>query len=842
MGTNKISRFFTHPSTEHVFLVALLLATAIAFGTNLFNFPYYENDEGTYYSQAWSLYTQGQLAPYTYWYDHTPFGWIQIGLWSVLTGGFFNFGFSLNSGRSLMLVIQILNTLLIYSITKRLTNSKIFSFIAAVTFSLSPLGIFLQRRILLDNLASLWLLASTYILLRYENNLFTLLLAGITFGFAVLSKESAIVFGPILLYFTYTIAHRHHRTHAAVLWSTAVASLICIYLSYALLKGEFFPAFFLPWDQQPHVSLLETLFFQTQRGGGDLTSTESDLMRHFHNTWSLNDPLLIYAGLFAFCSNLILGIRNLYARVLSLATLSYLLFLARGGIVLDFYIIPVLPFLVFNLIYLIWIIQQYFLALFRKSAWRIAIRIAPAILFLFPIIQFINLKDAIGFEKFSLYNSNQTKPQLEAIDWIQQNLHPSDVILFDNYAYLELKANRPHQTIFPNAEWYIKVDTDNQVRARIDEDSTNIDYLAITPQIENDIKNFAAGLPIVEQAYNNSREIHTFYNDRWSVKLMGQMTPRRITTSGYRSLIKKFTASGDLTWHRKSYKNYVYLLHIAIAKDQRSDFEQLLQNFNQQYATHEQYHTDAAKLLLLAAQKWADQDAHQIALSHINTIKQTLTTWRGYTLPFTTTEPTNAVISLVDLDVAAYEQFFRTTNDNTWRKVKNDTYRILDFCMLETKSQLPASTCDLEKYTAAPLTAKFYYPVFDTNTAQIFDHIAHDLVLYESPQAKVFLNLYPFLYQEWMRSYHLSDTYGLDTRSLSDSESIPTYQAMLPIINYIDPQKAKELYDLEFKDQFKQDQIQTWWGTDPDNLDTILHSIYATLFMGDLLPSSPKQP
>lgn len=835
MATNKISRFFTHPITERVFLTTILLTAAIAFGTNLFNFPYFENDEGTYYSQAWSLYTNGQLAPYTYWYDHAPFGWIQIGLWSVLTGGFSNFGFSLNSGRIFMLTIQVLNTFLIYIITKRLTNSKMFSGIAAIMFALSPLGIFLQRRILLDNLASLWLLVSTYILLRYENNLFTLVLSGITFGFAVLSKESAIVFGPAMLYFTATIAHRHHRIHATVLWATAVGSLVCIYFSYALFKGELFPPYILPWDQQPHVSLLGTLLFQSQRGGGSITDlTESDFWLHFRNTWALNDPLLLYAGIIALCSNLILGIRNLHARILSIATLCYLAFLSRGGIVLDFYIIPLLPFLVFNLIYLIWITQQYLLELFRKSPLQVAFRVAPAIACIIPILQFINLKDAIGIEKFSLYNSNQTKPQLEAIEWIKTNLYPEDVILFDNYAHLELKA-APDQNIFPYSEWYIKVDTDNQVRDRINGDYTNIDYLAITPQIENDIKNFSTGLPIVEQAYNNAQEIHTFYNDRWSVKIMGLMTPQRITTSGYRSLMKKFTNQGMLTWHRQEYKHYILLLKIAIAKDQRSDFDHILSNYTTIHNANPKFNLDTAQILLLASQKWSDETLTQSALTYIEKVKNSLIEWEGYTLPFSKTASTNAVISLIDLNVATYEQFLRTTQDDIWRKVKNDSYRIIDFCMQETRSQLPASTCDLEQYSDDPLTAKFYYPVFDTNSAQIFDHISHDLVWFESPQAKVFLNLYPFLHQEWMHSYHLSEMYRTDTSSLSGSESIPTYQAIFPVIQYINPEKAQELYDLEFKNQFKQDQIQTWWGTDPDNLDTILHSMYTTLYFEGLL-------
>ena len=55
--------------------VLLLIAVAgIAHGVNMGNFPYYEDDEGTYVSQAWSVLREGQLAPYYYIYDHPPAG------------------------------------------------------------------------------------------------------------------------------------------------------------------------------------------------------------------------------------------------------------------------------------------------------------------------------------------------------------------------------------------------------------------------------------------------------------------------------------------------------------------------------------------------------------------------------------------------------------------------------------------------------------------------------------------------------------------------------------------------------------------------------------------------
>jgi hypothetical protein len=95
---------------EIIIVLLLLLISGLSHSINMFGFPYYENDEGNYMAQAWSILHHGELAPYTYWYDHAPFGWILIAFWVKLTGGFFTFGPSVNSGRVLMLLLHLATT------------------------------------------------------------------------------------------------------------------------------------------------------------------------------------------------------------------------------------------------------------------------------------------------------------------------------------------------------------------------------------------------------------------------------------------------------------------------------------------------------------------------------------------------------------------------------------------------------------------------------------------------------------------------------------------------------------------------------------------------------------
>ena len=115
-------------------ILGLLIFSGIAHGYNMFHYPYYENDEGTYMSQSWSLITKGKLAPYTYWYDHAPAGWVLIAIWNIITGGFFTFGASVNSGRVLMLVLHLFSTAFLYLITKKLSGKSVAGTIAVVFF------------------------------------------------------------------------------------------------------------------------------------------------------------------------------------------------------------------------------------------------------------------------------------------------------------------------------------------------------------------------------------------------------------------------------------------------------------------------------------------------------------------------------------------------------------------------------------------------------------------------------------------------------------------------------------------------------------------------------------
>src|SRR5439155_21663224 len=130
---------------------------------NMFNYPRYELDEGTYMSNAWAT-LHHHVTPYAYGYGHPPLGWIQIAIWVQLTGGFFTFGNALNTGRVLMLFYALGCSLLVYLIVRHISGSRSAGLLAMVICSLSPLSITYQRQVFLDNIGIFWFLLSLYLL------------------------------------------------------------------------------------------------------------------------------------------------------------------------------------------------------------------------------------------------------------------------------------------------------------------------------------------------------------------------------------------------------------------------------------------------------------------------------------------------------------------------------------------------------------------------------------------------------------------------------------------------------------------------------------------------------
>src|SRR5258707_3115751 len=330
---------------ETILVFVGLVASFAAHAINLFNYPHYEQDEGTYLMYAWAV-THGSITNYPYGYGHPPLAWIQLAAWVKLTGGFSTFGTAINSGRVLVLLFAVASAFLVYQIARRLAASLSASLLALAIFSFSPLSITFQRELLLDNFSTFWFLLSLYLLVASKSRLFYLVSAALCFGLALLSKEVMLVFLPVMIYVVWLHTTRFQRRFALAVFIYSVLAVGSTFVLMAALKGELFPySWHLPWDHHPHLSLIDTYITQTQRGQSQGSITLS------WETWVTGDPLLMCLSIAAPAFNLLTGWWNRKRLFLSLLALSFWALLLRGGVDFAFYIIPLIPLIALNAVF-----------------------------------------------------------------------------------------------------------------------------------------------------------------------------------------------------------------------------------------------------------------------------------------------------------------------------------------------------------------------------------------------------------------------------------------------------------------------------------------------------------
>lgn len=413
-------------------ILVFTLATSIAL-YNIGNFPKMIGDEGIYVAQAYWLTHIGRLGPYTYWYDHFPLGWLQIGAWQLLVGPLRFFGHTVLSARVFMGIILGGTTTLLYLLTHKLAQSKLTAFLAATIFITSALTLTFGRMVLLDNLAVFWFLFSLFLLFTHPKSLRYLAFSALSLALAILSKESLLFLLPPYLFSVYFLNKSNpHLKFALLVNYLTILFLLSFFPLLAILKGELLP-------QSNQVSFLGTLLFQASRGSG---LPFWAIGSHFHqmlSVWLNIDPILIVLGTIAFILIPFLTLPFSH-KIISFFTLFFVLFLIRGGQIYDFYLIPLLPLLALNISLLL----QFFRHLTKIKA------LIP--LFLGSIIIYSFTNSSYPF------TTQVTLAQTQAVNSLK-SLPASSVIVAPDYAYLDTYLSNPNRIIY----WYRKAESDPSI-------------------------------------------------------------------------------------------------------------------------------------------------------------------------------------------------------------------------------------------------------------------------------------------------------------------------------------------------------------------------------------------
>ncbi len=477
---------------ETLFVIVGLIITGIAHALNMFNFPRYELDEGTYMAST-SAILHGQLWPYAYGYGHPPVAWMQIATWVELTGGFFTFGNALNTGRVLMLVYALGCSLLVYLIVRRFGASRSAGMLAMLLFALSPLSITYQRQVLLDNVATFWLLLSLYLLVVGNSRLKYIVFSALALGIAFLSKEVFLLFMPVMVYAVRLYTTQFQRKFAVVAFTYTMIAVSSGFILLAVLKGELFPTGWLPWDHSDHLSLIGTLIGQTQR-----TQAQGSFASSFSN-WLYGDNVLMIGSTVATAFNLVLGWWHRKQLLLALLTLSFWLLLVRGGVVLSFYLIPLIPLLAMNIAMMVHTLGKWLGKWVRFDLMRVVLMLCV----IAALVPYDLLHSGI------LFTQHPTSAQNEAITWVRQHVPHNDFIVINSYLYMDLRepggAGVSDGATYPYAHVYQNVASDPAIKnVLLANNWDRIDYIVADSEMLSDIRADKATFKIIDDALNSS--------------------------------------------------------------------------------------------------------------------------------------------------------------------------------------------------------------------------------------------------------------------------------------------------------------------------------------------------
>jgi len=491
--------------------VAVALGTVHAWG--MARYPAFFDDEGTYVSQAYAVNHLGALAPYTYWYDHPPLGWILLAGWNRVIPSFGADTLAVAEGRQFILAVFIVSACLVYLISRRMGVRRSFAAFATLLFGLSPLAVHYQRMVLLDNIAVAWVLAAFALVLTPKRRLAAYAVAGLCFGCATLTKETFLLFLPALLVGIWHHAAGPTRRFALTVFSTTFVGTAGFYPLFALLRGELL-------EGDGHTSLMYGVHFQLSRqGAGSLLDADSGA-RHLVEDWLHHDPIVLVLGIALI--PLLLAMRRY--RLIGIALFVPVgMALRPDGYVPAMYVIGLIPFAALAIAAgceaLATVASRYSARLPRGQ--RLAVLLAT--------VAIIAVPSAVAAPRWvesdlRQLQTNDVSATAQAVDWLTAHVSRESTLLTDDTIWTDLVARgySPDRTV-----WFYKLDLDPSVQVPW----WKFDYVVRT--------NLLAGnlywLPHSKQVIDRSATVAVFTSNSERIEIRRVLKPpQHVVTRGDR--------------------------------------------------------------------------------------------------------------------------------------------------------------------------------------------------------------------------------------------------------------------------------------------------------------------
>jgi hypothetical protein len=449
----------------------LLALTAILRLINVTGSPARLDDEGTYVAQAYAITQWGELAHYTYWYDHPPAGWLQLAAWTAITGPELG-GNAVAAGRYLMVIFAVITAALLWCLARRTGLSRWASVVAVVVYAVSPLAISLSRTVYLDNLAIAWLVAALVLICSPRHRLSAMFGAAMCFGVAVLTKETMLLFVPMVVWLLLTKTVPATRRYALAVFATVFAMVVSVYILMAVVRGELIPG-------PGHVSLWQGIKFQLwERADGGAITQAGSLKRHTLTEWLQLDPALPILAVPVALAGLLVDRLRPFA--VGLATLIAII--VRPGYLPVPLIISALP------------LTALLAAGTGEEALRFLLQSDPSTrphrlrgpaLAAGALVISIVVSLWLPTYHAVLQTDNDASMQ-QAQQWIARNVPKGDRLIVDDAIWVDLiRDGRERRDVV----WGYKVDSDEQVRAWAPKGWANYDWIVSTASSRANVPN-----------------------------------------------------------------------------------------------------------------------------------------------------------------------------------------------------------------------------------------------------------------------------------------------------------------------------------------------------------------
>jgi 4-amino-4-deoxy-L-arabinose transferase-like glycosyltransferase len=501
-------RRFLGRSVDFWLCATLTLVVLLVQGWNIAGYPTVFDDEGTYLAQAWAIDHGIGLAPYTYWFDHPPLGWIQIAALAWIPSMIFHAPgmIVVAYARIVMLPFTAASSILVYVLARRMSLARWAAALAVVLFGLSPLSVTLQRQIFLDNIAVTWMLAAFVLAYSPRKHLWHHIACGFCAGVAILSKETMVLVLPALVYALWVNVHvSTTRKYSLVGFAGALALLIVQYPLYAILKGELY-------QPDNKVSLYTGLDYQlTRPGSGSIFDPSSNGYIILHN-WLYYDPVLIIAGVVSVI--LALAFRQLRPVAIAGVILS-LTAIRPTGYLPAMYIIQMLPFFALGIAGLADQLVSFLLKYkARPIFWQQIVRLALVAICLVTAVVYVAPKWFSRDSDADTQDLNMGYSQAAA--WFAKHVpHPgNDRVVLDDTLWLNMVSDGFKASRYDI--YFFKVDVDPDVdnalpgifNGTTDTKWKSITYIFETPYLYDNATN--TGIPIVYQALQHSKVVWSY--------------------------------------------------------------------------------------------------------------------------------------------------------------------------------------------------------------------------------------------------------------------------------------------------------------------------------------------